>query len=118
MSSTARVPSIHAVLAVAGLLHGCVVVVPHTTTSYDPECQVVARHVELKPVQIAALAECRNEDCGALLVLAGVTAAGSAVISGSIAIVGNVVYWLEKQGNCIKRSAAQPSTDANRGAPE
>jgi len=109
---------LHAALAAVGVLHGCVVVVPHTTTSYDPECKVVAQHVELRPVQIAALAECRNEDCAALLVLAGVVAAGSAVVSGSIAIVGNVVYWLEKQGSCVKPSPTPPPSGGKSGAPE
>ena len=114
MSSTGLVngqASIRLTLVVLGALHGCVIVVPHVTSSYDPKCKVVAKHVELKPVQIAALAECRNEDCGALLVVAGVTAVGSAVISGSIAIVGNAVYWLEKQGNCAKPDPIPPSTD-------
>jgi hypothetical protein len=32
----------------------------------------------------------------------GVVAVASAVVSGSIAVVGNVVYWLERQGQCVK----------------
>jgi hypothetical protein len=35
-----------------------------------------------------------------IVAVAGVTAAASAVVSGSIAVVGNVVYWLERQGRC------------------
>ena len=95
------------------LLQGCVVV-PRTTTSYDRECQVVSRRVTLEPVQIAALGGCRNADCGALLVFAGVTAAGSAVISGSIAVVGNVVYWLEEKGQCQRQGPTpQPAPTAS-----
>jgi hypothetical protein len=37
-----------------------------------------------------------------LLVATGVVAATSAVVSGSIAVVGNVVYWFERQGQCFK----------------
>lgn len=85
--------------AVAALLAGCVVV-PQTTYGYDPECHMVARHMELQAVQVAALGGCSNEGCAVLLAAAGITAAASAVVSGSIVIVGNVAYWLEKQGRC------------------
>jgi hypothetical protein len=46
------------------------------------------------------LQSCRNEACGAFLVAAGATLAASAVISGSIVVVGNIAYWFEKQGRC------------------
>jgi hypothetical protein len=39
-----------------------------------------------------------------LLAAAGATAEASAVISGSIVIVGNVVYWFEKQGRCLRET--------------
>ena len=112
----ARSLRVFTALVIGGAVQGCVFL-PHVTTSYDAECQVVAKHVELKPVQIAVLAECRNEDCGALLVLAGVTAAGSAVLSGSVAIVGNAVYWLERQGNCAKRRADPGANDGTGWEP-
>jgi hypothetical protein len=35
-----------------------------------------------------------------LVAVAAVTGLASTVVSGSIAIVGNVVYWLERQGHC------------------
>jgi len=84
-------------------LQACVYV-PRTTSIYDSDCQVTTKHMDLQPVQIAALGGCRNEGCAALLVAAGATAAASAVISGSIVVVGNAVYWFEKQGSCLSRS--------------
>lgn len=36
------------------------------------------------------------------LLQACVVAAASAAVSGSIAVVGNVVYWLERQGQCFR----------------
>jgi hypothetical protein len=84
-------------------LQACVYV-PRTTAIYDSDCQVTTKHMDLQPVQIAALGGCRNEGCAALLVAAGATAAASAVISGSIVVVGNAVYWFEKKGNCVSRS--------------
>jgi len=87
-----------AVLA-AALLAGCVLV-PYTVERYDPGCHVATRTMELQPVQIASIQHCVNEGCAVLLAAAGATAAASAVISGSIVLVGNVAYWLEKQGRC------------------
>ncbi len=91
-----------AVLAAPLALSACVFV-PRTTTVYDHDCQVHARQMELAPVQIAVLGGCHNNECSVLLVAAGATAAASAVISGSIVVVGNIVYWFEKQGRCNRR---------------
>ncbi len=85
-------------------LAGCVMV-PRTTETYDPDCRITTRQMELQPVQIGSLMGCHNQGCAALLVAAGATAAASTVISGSIVIVGNVVYWFEKQGRCNKAPA-------------
>lgn len=81
------------------LLQGCVVV-PRTVETYDPECRIVAREVMLDVVQVGGFVHCANEGCAALLVAAGVVTAASAVVSGSIAVVGNIVYWLERRGQC------------------
>lgn len=89
------------------VLAGCVVV-PRTVENYDPQCQVVARHMTLEAWQVASLGGCSNEGCVVLLAAAGVTAAASAVVSGSIAVVGNAVYWLERQGRCVPAPAPVP----------
>lgn len=83
------------------LLQSCVYV-PITTTRYDADCQILARHMTMEPVQVAQLSSCSNAQCTDFMVVAGFTAAASAVISGSIVIVGNVVYWMEKQGSCLQ----------------
>lgn len=57
----------------------------------------------LQPVQIAAIQRCSGDGCVALLVAAGATAATSAIVSGSIVVVGNVAYWFEKRGLCHKK---------------
>jgi hypothetical protein len=86
-------------------LQGCVYL-PTTTVVYDADCQVTARRMVLQPVQIAAIGGCSNEGCAALLVAAGATAAVSAVISETIVVAGNVVYWFEKQGHCVRQRTA------------
>ncbi len=86
--------------AAAGLLLAGCVLVPRTVHTYDAQCRVTVRHMELQPVQLASIQHCANEGCLVLLAAAGATVAASAVISGSITIAGNVVYWLERQGSC------------------
>jgi hypothetical protein len=81
------------------LLPGCVLV-PVTVQAYDAQCRTAVRQMTLQPVQLAAIQGCSNTGCVALLAVAGATAAASAVVSGSIVIVGNAVYWLERQGTC------------------
>lgn len=89
-------------LACGALLAGCMVV-PRTTSTYDPECQVVERRVTLQAQQVAVIGGCRhNAECGGLLAFYGLVAVGSAVVSGSVAVVGNVVYWLEEQAQCLR----------------
>jgi hypothetical protein len=88
-------------LALAAALSACVVV-PRTDSVYDEECRLVRRQMTLEVQQLGYFGGCSNDGCVALLVGFGVVAVASAVVSGSIAVVGNVVYWLERQGQCVK----------------
>jgi hypothetical protein len=81
------------------LLQSCIVV-PRTIEVYDPECQVVARHMDLQTVQVGYISRCSNESCAALVVAAAATVTVTAIISGSIVVIGNTAYWFEKQGRC------------------
>jgi hypothetical protein len=89
------------VIALSVLLQACVVV-PRTTSVYDEECKVLRRQMVLDVEQIGVFGGCSNDGCAALLVGSGVVVAASAVVSGSIAVVGNMVYWFERQGQCFK----------------
>jgi hypothetical protein len=40
------------------------------------------------------------------LVVLGLVGVGSAVVAGSIAVVGNVVHWAEHKSNCTQEPAA------------
>jgi hypothetical protein len=83
----------------AALLQGCVYV-PRTTSVYDEECKTHTRWMTLQPEQIGHFGSCHGRDCVYVLVALGAVAAASAVVSGSIAVAGNAVYWAEKQGQC------------------
>lgn len=83
------------------LLQACVVV-PRTDSVYDPDCRILRRQMVLEVQQIGGFGGCSNDGCLTLLVATGVVAAASAVVSGSIAVVGNMVYWVERQGQCVR----------------
>lgn len=93
--------------ACAALVLQACVMVPVTKYRYDEGCRTTVKEMTLEPLQLASIGGCANEGCAALLALAGVTAAASTVVSGSVAIVGNVVYWMERVG-----SGCQPAPPA------
>lgn len=78
-------------------ISGCMVY-PKEVRYYDEECGIERRHFELHAEGING--SCSGTDpatCAAALITVG---AASAIISGSIAVIGNFVYWLEELGNC------------------
>lgn len=85
------------------LLQACVYM-PRTREVYDAGCQVVYRQMVLEAVQMRGAEHCTrapvNADCLVAALGSGFTVVASAVVSGSIVIAGNTLYWLEKQGNC------------------
>ena len=101
-------PRVHAIPRVSTLLgpalicaalQACVYL-PTTIEVYDPECQVVVKHMTLQEVQVASIGGCQNQSCVAMILAVGATTAASVIVSGSIVIVGNIAYWLERQSTC------------------
>jgi hypothetical protein len=88
-------------------LTGCMVTT-QMVQHYDDECHIVTKHVELNKPEFSGINYCRDAaDCIGSLVGLGVMSAASAVISGSVVVVGNAVYWLEKQGQCQRTAVAK-----------
>lgn len=83
------------------LLQACVFV-PRTVEVYDTGCQIKSKQMYVEPVVIGDFLDCSDETCARYLVALGAVAATSVVVSGSIVIVGNAVYWFEKQGRCVR----------------
>jgi hypothetical protein len=81
------------------LLAGCIVV-PRTAQVYDPQCRSHVKQVVLEAEVIGAIGHCHNDGCAAMLAAMGIVSAASAVVSGSVAVIGNIVYWAERQGRC------------------
>jgi hypothetical protein len=88
-------------LVLALSLSACIVV-PRTEIVFDDDCKIQKRQMVLDVHQVGYFGGCANNGCVALLVGVGAVATASAVISGSIAVVGNVVYWLERRGQCFR----------------
>jgi hypothetical protein len=85
------------------------VVVPQTREVYDPDCQVHHKQIVLEAAVIGHFGSCGGDACAAAMATIGVVAVATAVVSGSIAVVGNVLYWAEKQGRCVRPVAGVAS---------
>ena len=95
-----------AIILLASTMASACVVVPVTIADYDSSCQLVTHHMELQAVQLAEINHCSNQGCGVVVIAAlGVTAA-TAIVSGSIVVIGNVVYWAERRVGCAAPPAA------------
>jgi len=101
-------PRVHVVRRLSDLLAMALICVavqacvylPSTIETYDPECQVVVRHMTLQQVQVDAMIGCQNQACVAMILAVGATTAASVIVSGSVVVVGNIVYWLERRSAC------------------
>lgn len=102
-------PRLHTLscLAAAAALQACVYA-PKTVHVYDRHCQIVARHMVLEQVQVMSLHHCKGDNCIGYLG----AAAASAVVSGTVVVAGNVVYWFERIGQCQPEKAVGPAVPA------
>jgi hypothetical protein len=80
-------------------LGGCVFY-PERVDYYDAECRVTRHRLQLGVEVIGDIGDCDGQKAEACLVAIAAVGGASAVISGSIVIVGNTIYWLERQGPC------------------
>lgn len=95
-----------AIIMLTSTLCACIVA-PKKVASYDEKCRVSTQKIELTMEQMHLFndIDCLNKSCedqfiGALIISTFVTTT-SAVLSGSVALVGNTLYWAEKQGKCL-----------------
>ncbi|WP_062067332.1 hypothetical protein [Cellvibrio sp. OA-2007] len=89
---------------------GACVVTPKKAASYDEKCMVSTQKIVLTTEQMRTFdnvdcltKSCKSELTGALVV-ATLTATTSAIVSGSVALIGNTLYWLESQGECPNKT--------------
>ena len=98
------------------LLAGCVT--PRIVNVYDQKCQVMTRKVELNVQKVQALDACSNHECVAQVLGGAVSLVASSIVSGSVALVGNVAFWMEKSANCrpVNATSSTPNQASPAGA--
>lgn len=113
MVEVKRALSHRALMASAALLLTACIVVPQTRAVYDEDCKVMTRQITLETAVVGGFTSCAGDACAAMLATLGFVTAASAVVSGSIAVVGNAVYWIERQGQCAKVRADAAASAAS-----
>jgi len=74
---------------------------PKTQYSKDVErCDLAFKKLTMDVTSSSIRCQGGGNSAGACVILAGVISGGSAIVSGSIVLVGNSLHWLEKQGKC------------------
>jgi len=86
-------------VAASLLVAGCVTTA-REVEYYDADCEIQSRKMVLDVQRLGNLNCTQSRECLATTLVIG---AGSTIISGSIVIVGNTVYWLERVGKCAVR---------------
>jgi len=106
--------SISLILCVAIGLSGCIFYprkVAYNNLAYDRTCEPIHKEMVLDKVTFGKLSDwnlhpfmsqCSDNACLALIFLPVITSASTYVVSGSIVVAGNVVYWLEKKMECAQ----------------
>ena len=96
------------VLVILLFLNGCAVFYPKKIAYHDADCDIRAKKFVLDVTNLreecakgpSPTIECLQGNLIAELIAQSVISASSLIISSSIAIVGNTIYWLEKQSKC------------------
>ena len=87
-------------LLILSLLQGCVAYPKETFRNDYKRCDLVSREYHLAMNRAGLKLLEGAGDPFQVLVLAGIVASVTIVVSGSVVIVGNTVHFLEKQGSC------------------
>lgn len=87
-------------LLMLSLLQGCVAYPKETFRKDYERCDLVSREYHLAMNRSGLKMLKGTGDPFQALVLAGIVASITTVVSGSVVVVGNTVHFLEKQGSC------------------
>ncbi len=82
------------------LVSGCAFYPKAQQTEADSECGLYFKKLTVDVTSSRIECQGGGNAAGTCIILAGVVAGGTAVVSGSIVLVGNTLHWLEKQGKC------------------
>ncbi|MCF6436684.1 hypothetical protein [Pseudoalteromonas sp. MMG022] len=103
--------------AILTLTSGCIFH-PKEVSYFDERCQTYAKKAVLDSERASLLTSCSGSACGGWLAAEGLVSAASLVISGSIVLVQNAVYWQEKNKNCNAQSRNAEQNKASKTSEE
>jgi len=94
-------------LIISSFIFSSCVYYPKKIEYYDAQCDITVKKLvlETKEMQDACSSKNSNDSSRAACLVGVISlSALSAIISGSLVVVGNTAYWLEKEGKCIGNS--------------
>lgn len=114
------------------IVSGCVFY-PKAVENEKPKCELVTKQLTLdvytmesndayhlsNDLNRANRANCKEPECLLLASPIIAVSAGSAIVSGSIVVIGNTLHWIEENGRCkdgVIRKAVGQLTDAASAA--
>lgn len=104
-----RAGRVLAAAALCAATSACVYV-PKTVIRYDDECEIGFNHMVLTSEQVSLMVSpCSGTSCAEMAIAMLVVTPVSAIVSGSIVLAGNTVYWMQKQGRCEDAQTASRS---------
>lgn len=107
-----------AALTSVALISTACVYAPNFVHRYDRDCQIMVRQAELELATVNRLNSCDADRCVVSVLEAGLVSVGSAVISGSIVLVSNTAFWIEKQRDCQPLNKGVPEQDLSEALPK
>jgi hypothetical protein len=82
------------------LLQGCIFL-PEVTETQEPDCAEPRKRVSIESSSISEIEECDGVAYAGCMMLGGVIIwPASAIVTGTVATVGNAAYWVEHQVEC------------------
>jgi len=80
-------------------ISGCIYY-PKRVEVYDSDCNIKTRKLALGVIASNSVPNCSGGNAGACLAAIAAVGPVTAVVSGSIVVIGNTLYWMEKEGRC------------------
>jgi hypothetical protein len=87
------------IVGVALLISGCIYY-PKRVEVYDSDCNIKTRKLTLGVIASNSVPNCSGGNAGPCLAAIAAVGPVTAVVSGSIVVIGNTLYYLEKEGPC------------------
>jgi len=87
------------IIGPALLISACVYY-PKRVEVYDSDCNIKTRKLTLGVIGSNSVPNCNGGNAGACLAAIAAVGPVTAVVSGSIVVIGNTLYYMEKEGRC------------------